>query len=104
MQTEKIRAIIKNPGELAYMTVIENNLEKLQEIVGGYIETVTITNDICIVCNEEGRIKKLAENCKILGVDFVGTIIFIGTNDDEFANLPISYSSFRDLFPELWEG
>lgn len=99
----KIRVIIKKPGEAAYMTVIENSLEKLQKIVDGYIETVTIAEDLVIICNEEGKLKKMPYNCEILGVEFLGPIVFAGVDSDEFANIPVSYSKFRDLFPKLWE-
>lgn len=99
---DNIRVIIKKPQEDAYMTVIKNDLEEFQKRVGGFIETVTICEDLVIICNEEGRIKNLQENCKVIGIDFVGTIIFVGVNGDEFANIPCSYSKFRDLFPNLW--
>ena len=98
-----IRVIIKKPNSQPYMTVIENDLKKLQEIVGGYIETVTIAEDLVVICNEEGKLKGLPENCNVCGIDFVGPIIFVGINEDEFANIPISYSKFRDLFSGLYE-
>lgn len=43
---------------------IENSLEALQELVGGYIEVVTIdrTKSILLICNEEGRIDQLPKN------------------------------------------
>lgn len=99
---DKIRVIIKKPNDQPYMTVIENDLKKLQEIVGGYIETVTIAEDLVIICNEEGKLKGLPENCNVCGIDFVGPIIFVGINEDEFANIPISYGKFRDLFSNLY--
>ena len=97
-----IRVIIKKVGDPPYMTVIPNELKKLQEIVEGNIETVTITKDCCIICNEEGKLKRLSHNCNLFGNDFVGTIIFVGINEDEFDNIPFSYGKFRDLFPELY--
>lgn len=56
---DKIRAVVKRPGEAAFMTVINNELETLQKIVGGYIETITIADNLVIVCNEEGKLKNL---------------------------------------------
>ena len=38
---------------------IDNTLEALQEFVGGYIEVLYIGNDLCLVCNEEGKLKGL---------------------------------------------
>ena len=59
-----------------------------QEIVGGYIETVTFAEDACIVCNEEGRLKGLAPCMKLLGVDFVGTCMVVGVKGEEFCSVP----------------
>ncbi len=103
MKLKNIRVIIKRPKEQPFMTVIENDLKRLQSIVGGYIETVTIAEDLVIICNEERKLKDMPENCNICGVDFVGPIIFVGVAKEEFANIPITYSKFRDLFKNLYE-
>lgn len=57
-----MKAIIKEPGKKPRITEIENNLTALQEAVGGYIETVTLAKDCCIICNEEGRLQGLPYN------------------------------------------
>ena len=87
--TAKLRALIKRPNEdIGHVTAISPRLENLQRIVQGYIETVT---------NEEGRIYDLPANCIVkiqdgpnVGgtVSFVGEIIALGVNGDEFADLP----------------
>ena len=84
----KITVYVKEPGEAPEERVIDNTLEALQDIVGGYIETVTLSADLVIICNEEGRRLGLEHNCKICGVDFVGTIIIAGIYRDEFDNVP----------------
>lgn len=89
-------AIKKNPGEKSQVVDIPNTLEALQDAVGGNIETVTIASDACIVCNEEGRLMGLPYNCRILGLDFAGTVLIVGTCGDEFCNL-----SQRDI--AFWE-
>ena len=85
---DKIRVIIKEPGKPAYEKEIDNDLRSLQKIVGGYIETVTLCEDLTIICNEEGRIDGLPYNCDIMGVSFVGTIIIAGIDGCEFADAP----------------
>ena len=50
----KIKAVVKKPGEPAYITNISDSLKNLQNTVDGYIETVTIVSDTVIICNEEG--------------------------------------------------
>ncbi len=82
-----MRALIKEPGKNAVIKDIKNDLKELQEIVRGYIETVTITSDAAIICNEEGHLLGLPYNCNICGADFVGTIVFVGVKGDEFTDL-----------------
>ena len=77
----------KEPEKEIELTTIENDLKSLQEAVGGYIEAVTIAEDLAIICNEEGTIKGLPYNCEVLGINFYGTILFAGTQGDEFADL-----------------
>lgn len=82
-----MKVIIKEPGQRPRETEIENSLSALQQAVGGYIETVTLAEDCCIICNEEGRLQGLPYNLTFCGVSFVGTILFVGVAGDEFADL-----------------
>lgn len=102
-EDNKIRVYIKAPGKEPELKEIENTLESLQQIVGGYIETVTLADNAVIICNEEGRLRDLPFNCHIFGGDFVGTIIFAGVDEDEFASWSLDPASTRILFPDLWE-
>ena len=83
-----MKAIRKKPGCEPELIDIDNTLKALQAEVGGYIETVTITSDAVIICNEEGRILGLPYNCRFVGVDFVGTVLIVGTKGDEFCDVP----------------
>ena len=57
-----IKVFIKHPERLGYTAVIKNELKEMQELVGGYIETVMFTDNLIIVCNEEGRLIPLPKN------------------------------------------
>ena len=83
-----MKAIRKKPGCAPEIIEVENTLKALQQEVGGHIETVTIASDAVIICNEEGRILCLPANCRVCGVDFVGTILVVGRNKDEFCDVP----------------
>ena len=83
-----MKAIRKEPGCEPELIDIDNTLKALQTEVGGYIETVTIASDAVVICNEEGRILGLPDNCRVCGVDFVGTIRVVGRNKDEFCDVP----------------
>jgi hypothetical protein len=66
--------------------------------VGGYIETVSFASDACIICNEEGRLLNLPFNCKLLGKEFVGPILIVGVDGDEFTDLYKPEAVARLLF------
>lgn len=72
---------------------IENTLEALQREVCGYIETVGITTDACIIVNEEGLINDMPFNTRLFGLQLFGTILIVGVDGDEFCDLPA---------PDLW--
>lgn len=85
-----IRVLVKRPDEAPHPQVVENTLKALQDLVGGSIECVTVMEDLAIVCNEEGRLLGLPYNVKLLGVDFVGPIVFVGVVWDRFMSVPRS--------------
>jgi hypothetical protein len=86
----KIRVLIKRPGEKGRWQEIENDLATLQQIVGGYVEEVRIFTDLSILCNEEGKLRGLPYNLNVLGLDLVGTVVFVGVNKRGFTDCPES--------------
>ena len=87
-----MRVIIKEPGWPAYESHIQNDLKSFQRIVKGHIQAVTVFSDLAIICNDEGRILGMPHNCTFLGMDFVGPIIVVGVDGDEFTDCPIPVS------------
>lgn len=86
-----MRALYKAPTDTGFREiVVPNKLEVLQELVGGYIETVTMTMDSCIILNEEGRILGLPHNCNYLGIDVCGPMLIVGVDGDDFTDVPLS--------------
>ena len=99
-----ISVLVKRPGEIPRHVNVSNSLEALQKNVGGYIETVTLATDLVIICNEEGLLRDLPENCRIRGYMFVGTIVICGRDEDELTDLPCSWKEMKQMLPELWRG
>lgn len=64
---------------------------------------MTIAEDCAIICNEEGRLLGMPHNCIVCGVDFVGPIVFVGVDGEEFSDLTISFGDFKRMFRSLWE-
>lgn len=95
-----IQVIVKRPGEPAEVTKIPNTLKAFQELVGGYIETVSIRMDIVAIVNEEGRWMNLPRNIRGL----VGTIVFAKVNGDEFGSLKDTVAAELMTKIKAWEG
>lgn len=83
-----MHVLAKQPGHPFYNLRIKNDLEELQKFVGGYIEAATVEPGLVVICNEEGRIFDMAYNCAICGISFVGSILVVGTEGDEFTDVP----------------
>lgn len=98
-----MKIYIKEPRKSPRSILVPNELEILQQLVGGYIESVTLEPGWTIICNEEGRWRDLPDNCEVYGVNFVGTILFVGVNEDELCNVPFSLAELKQALPALFE-
>lgn len=92
-----LKAIVKEPGKEPEMFIVTNELKALQKLVGGYIECAMVEEDMVVVCDEEGRIKGKPFNCWFDGISFVGTIVVLGSKDEDFDNVPITLDQFREM-------
>ncbi len=76
---ENIRVIVCKPNMMAEEKTITNTLESLQREVDGYIEVLGMGEDICLVCNEEGKIENKSLNRAVR--DFEGKIVDVVAGD-----------------------
>lgn len=81
MQNE-IKVVMVEPNKHPIVTTIKTKLENLQEAVGGLIEIIDIEPNICILCNEEGKLIGLEGNRKLGDDILVGTFYVCGSNDE----------------------
>lgn len=81
-------ALRKRVGEPWEVIEINDTLLDLKREIGGWIETVTLAEDVVILCDEDGRLKDRPYNCEIGGIMFVGTIMICGASGEEFASCP----------------
>lgn len=94
---DKIKVIIKRPDEqYGHVTNISPTLKNLQKTVEGYIEIVTLPK-FTLIINEEGRLDDSPFNCNIAGFNLFGTIIVVGTQDDEFADVGINFGEWKKI-------
>lgn len=114
MKKNPMIILVVEPGKKPVLDVIDDSLESMQKVVGGYIETIyPFEDEVVLVCNEEGKINGSPLNRAIYNTDvfscFNGEILDIiaGTfflcyapaNSDSFLSLPekLIYK-YADLF------
>jgi hypothetical protein len=86
-----IDVMVFEPGLDGQRRTIDDSLDSMQSVVGGYIEHVPVMNPatgvafkgLVIVCNEEGRLKKLPTN----RWGFVGSFVVARTSGKAYASL-----------------
>lgn len=98
----KIKVIIKRPDEkVGHRTNISASLRNLQKTVDGPIEVVRC-DGLMIICNEEGLLRGLEPNFKMITngrfhhFDIIcGTVIVAGEDGSEFGDIPIGLADWR---------
>lgn len=92
--SKKIKVVMLEPERETYIAEIDGSLQGMQKIVGGLIEAVyPFDEEVCIVCNEEGKITGLplnravkAEDGTILDI-IAGTAFLCDCSGENFASL-----------------
>lgn len=100
---KEISVVMVEPSKYPKIVKIKTGLENLQEAVGGLIEIVDIEEDICILCNEEGKLIGLEGNRRIGDDILVGTFYICGSNKNgELVSLkPKQAEKYIHFFWEL---
>ena len=93
MKEKEIKVLMVEPGKAPKVTTIKNELESLQDAVSigaderGLIEIITISEDVCILCNEEGKLIGLEPNRR-LGDDILCGVFYVtGNGEEDLASL-----------------
>ena len=88
-----IKVLVIEPKKKPVVREIEDTLESLQSIVGGYIEVVYPFDDpVGVICNDEGKLiglqpnRALYHNGEIYDL-LVGTVIVAGLGAEDFCSL-----------------
>ena len=90
-----IRVVLVEPGKLARIAQIGTTLDTMQQTVGGDIEAYyPFEEQVCIVCNEEGKINGLPLNRAIRDADtgdiadiIAGTFFICDCSGESFGSL-----------------
>lgn len=82
-----MKIVVKRPAEKPEIQEIENDYRLMQALVGGYIECVSVIDNIVCVCNEEGKLMRLPPNFVLNGDMIVGDVFFCAAGDEDFESL-----------------
>lgn len=86
-----MRAMKIEPGKPIEIIDVKNKLRALQLQVGGYIETVPLSEDSVMIVDEDGMLKQYQHNdlaSYISGVHIYGTALIVGVDGEEFTDCP----------------
>ena len=93
----KITVLLVEPGKYPKSVEIPDTLEAMQKLVGGYIEVYSpFDEEVSLVCNDEGKIRKLPLNRAIYDPEsgdlldvIAGSFFLVGTPEgsDAFQSL-----------------
>ena len=114
-----MKVIVLAPNEKPTVKEIDNKLESLQGVVGGYIQAIYPFKDkVALVCNEEGKLDGLPMSIALVNKGIVsemiaGTCFICGLKEDDFDSLsnklcekylrkfnnPVGYVMYGDMIP-----
>ena len=102
-----LRVILCRPGEAAEIVEIEDDLESMQELVGGliepydpfYSETDPRYENVILVCNEEGKLRQLPPSRAIVDED--GHVMDVIAGPFFLCYAPIESERFLSMPPDL---
>lgn len=94
LKRETVKVVMCEPGKTAFVTEVGTDLPELQKTVEGCIEVYyPFAEDVCIVCNDEGKMNGsapcrgiYADDGKLMDVVF-GRFFICGCAGDSFSSL-----------------
>ena len=107
-----IQVVLAEPGKTARSAEIGTSLEELQNVVGGNIEVIyPFEEEVCIVCNDEGKFNGMRPCRAVYGDDpelidiIFGSFFICSCEKENFGSLTEEQiERYTDLFglPEMF--
>ena len=98
-----IDVVLVEPGKLAHPAKITATLEGMQAVVGGDIEPFyPFEEQVCIVCNEEGKLIGLEGNRRV-GSDIIAGVFYIMSEGEDGDLVSLSEEKIQHYTQRFWE-
>lgn len=97
MMEDKLKIVLVEPNKKARIVEMGRDLEDMQKAVGGYIEMFPLADEVCIVCNEEGKLDGLEPN---RGIFHDGKLVEIICGPFFICAAPMDSDRFESLTDE----
>ena len=99
----QITVLLIQVGQPPQTVSIDNSLEAMQQLVGGYIEEyMPFDDEVALICNEEGKINRMPLNRAVYDEKSKAMIEIIA-GDFFLAYAPVNSENFKSLPKELAE-
>lgn len=97
-----LRVVMVEPHEAPYELNITDQLEDLQETVGGMIEVIGNSDGTLLVCNEESKLMGMEGNRRLNGDVIAGPFFVVGTDGENFRSLTdAEVERYKQRFAEI---
>lgn len=106
MKQQVIEVLMVEPGREPRIVRLDNSLESLQTAVSigadyrGLIEIISLSDEVCILCNEEGKLIGLEPNRRLWSDVLCG--VFYVTGQDKEGNLCSLSAKDREHYKEYF--
>ena len=97
-----IRVLLKEPNKKPKIVTIENTLENMQELVNGPIEVI-YHKGAFIICNEDGKSKKLEPNLFLEKDMILGSFFMVGDDYENADFISLNNRQIKEFKKEILE-
>lgn len=107
MKEREIKVLKIEPKKAPEVVVVKNELRELQKAVSidapeiGLIEIIEIDSDVCILCNEEGKLIGLEPNRRFFN-DIICGVFYLTGQDHENGHLKSLPENLIEYYSEFF--
>ena len=101
---KKIKVVLFEPNTEPKIKTIDYTLDTLQKCVHGYIECIYLTDDLVLICNDEGKMNGSLPNRRIGNDIIFDSFLVVGDAHDEDGNFrSLTQDEIGMVTLALWE-